>query len=729
MKNNWMMKAIPTAIVLALTSGQAIAHPPSLASPASKQTTAYAVEDKPLAPRDLVKELAADNAAQASVRHMEGTTITLTFSKISLSQGAVLEVSSPSRSEAHRYTSQELAAIFKRYGFFNAVAINGDTAIVRVVYPQGATPGKGDSAILAGYAVSLPPKIHSEMDFSHRRSVSCLKNSHPELYQLSDAIGMLVTKKFNGGTGWLLGTGNAVITNHHVVGGKPEEKVGLIPGQSMWFNYQTKECEPKSDPTATLTEIIKIKLDRLLATSATGMEHDWSLLRLDPLEYREAAIKPIFGGLALSARHPINERVSLIGHGLYKEDVFHTDPDGNLLPDPVQREKRAMLVDYKGKDCTINRSSDFGPDNYASNCESAGGNSGSPLFSMLDDKVVGMNARLGEDRGSEGIRGDYILSHVQNMVIEPETAVIGTGHVKKDYRDFAAFASPQTLSFKASKLSFSPLVEGRKFTHKSGYSLLKSVAQDNLGKEVPVIFRLAQQNACDVSNLEKTCSKSGATTLRVWIDPQENAASVPQDNSVVSWLPIAVKSNGKLIANQMLHYQYSHYQPQKSPFNQKHTVVKKTLRSTGENALVKLIETDNFRSGITAVRPGEGPLAETPIDNIFQDGDYAGMTPLVAEVVNQKTGKKFVLNLRAGLINSCTVVVSARGNWTPMNSSACKKARPGVNNFTSGSVYALRQDNTHLPSGRYTGLLPLMVRQWDTRATQPVELALDYLVK
>lgn len=740
MKSYCMRKAIPTAFAFALATGQAVANTPYSASPLFLKAENYEVKDKPLIARDLVKEISADNTAQITARHVGGTTISLAFSKVSLSQGAVLEISSPSRSEAHIYTAQELSLIFKRFGSFNAIAINGDTAIVRLIYPLGAKPIKGDTLVLSGYAVSLAPIISSEMDFSHRRSVACFKVSHPDLVHKTDAIGMLVTRKFNGGTGWLLGTGNSIMTNNHVVGKNGVDKIGALPGQSIWFNYQTAECDPIADPTATLADIIKIRLGSLIATYEGDEFQDWSLLSLNALEYREAGIKTLFGGLALADRKADGETVGLVGHGVLKEDIFNELPDGELFESPVRREKRAMLKDYQGKTCTFMPVPDvsipdtipptYAKDQYYSQCESAGGDSGAPLFSLLDNKVVGLNqGKGGVYRGSAGLPGNFLLSELRGRAADPQTAVAGTGQVRKAYRDFAAFNAPQGFSFKGSDIRFSPIVKGRTLSHKANYSLLKSIALDNQGKQVDVLFRLVQETPCGIGNLATTCLRAGVTTLKVSIAPSDNAQQIPLGHSVIGWLPLAVKSSGKLIDNQVIHYQYNHYNPQQSPFAGRKEIIRKVMKSTGENVLTPLIRVKNFRTGMTAVRLGEGPLSDVHIGSSELGTAYSGMTPLRAEVVQEHSGKKYVINLRSGLINNCTKIVSSQGNWTPMNSSACHCAATEKNQFTTGSVYLLREDNGHLPAGRYLGLLPLMIRQWDTRETQPVELAIDYLVK
>lgn len=741
MRKAWVVKILPAAILVALGTTSLAATAASTG--ASKETVSTLPEaTKPtvhsLAAQNMLDLLSADNTAQVRLQQKDisdpdglcdyvecdkhNTSIAVKFSRLQLSEGAYLEVFSREDNEVLRYDAKEIATVTQRTGgVFTTPYVKGDNLTLRIVYPQGSVPGGRDGAVLESSLALAnyynPPYYPDDP----RKSVACLKNgtaAEQQAYTRSQAIG------YAPATGWLIGRGNYLLTNNHVLGAGTGEKNGdFIPYRSVRFNYESPDCNNNKAPQAR-DNLVNIKAGQFVATGGNNDSgNDWTLFTLDPLEHREAAIKTVFGGLALDNKDMQQaQMLSFIGHGrewIYGQDMKIADPlQGNA--------KHVATMGQDGNPCTIQSMS---PLEFRSNCFITGGNSGSPALSK-EGKVIGL-LHSGSGDSAVGIP----VQHLRNILSqwsgtgEFDKEVPGTGHARSAHIELPAFSKSSDFTFKESNLSFAPVVEGRQFTHKTGYSLLKSVARDNQGKEVDVLFRLAQDNACGVASLASTCGQPGATTLKVWLDREENAASIPEGNSVIGWLPVAVKSDGKLVANQILRYRYTHYIPQTSPFEESDYTLKKTITQAGDIYMASIFHRENYRTGMTAVRNGEGPLADSAEKSSSEGVPYSGMTPLFTEVIHQKTGQRYVMKLRGGLGNSCTKIVAPQGNWTPMNSSACDAPVQGTDNFSSGSVYVLKQDNAHLPAGQYIGMLPLMVRNWDTQEAQPVELSIDYLVK
>lgn len=745
MRKRWMIKTLPAAILLALGATSLVV---TAAQEEIKTARIFPETDKPvvhsLSSKNMLELLSADNTAQLRMQQKEvsnpwcdesdyfecderNASVAVKFSRLQLSGGAYLEVFSREDAEVLRYDAGDIAKVTKRTGgTFTTPYIKGDNLTLRLVYPQGTAPGPRDSAVTDTLLTLVKIKSQDLPEKVLRKPVACLKNGSSEeqqLYSRSQAVGYAPS------TAWLVGTGNHLLTNNHVLGGKGEINAGdFIPDQSVRFSYESPDCADNKAAGAR-DNLVNIRAGQLVATggnSNVGSGNDWTLFTLDPLEYREAAVKTIFGGLALDSQDmQPGQEFSAVGHGRERQYGI----GDTRIADPQQGSARHVSdTGDDGHPCSVHSLS---PGVFNSNCYVTGGNSGSPAFSG-EGKVTGMIKATGGPVSSVGLPVQH-LRHVLSPWAEQgefTREVTGTGHARSAYIDLPAFARSSDITFKESSLSFAPVVEGRQFTHKSGYSLLKSVARDNHGREVDILFRLAQDNACGVANLASTCGQTGPTTLKVWLDRDENATSIPEGNSITGWLPVAVKSQGTLIANQMLRYRYTHYIPQKSPFAESGKPVKKLTLTNGLDSTWEVMNHRDFRSGITAVRNGEGPLADTAEGQNTTGVPYSGTTKLFAEVINQQNGQRYAMTLRGGLINSCTKKTpTGQGGWAPMNSSACEEPNPGTNTYSIANVFMLEKDNIHLPAGRYTGLLPLMARNWDTQETQPIEINIDYQMK
>lgn len=740
MRNILVLKTLSTAILLTFaTASQADTDTSRNAD--SKTISALPETARPVAhslpAENMLDLLSADNTAQIHLQQKDisdpngicdyvecdkrNASIAVKFSKLQLSDGAYLEVLSREDDEVLRYDARDIATVTQRTGgVFTTSYVKGDSLTLRLVYPEGTVPEDRDIAVPDTLLTLFNYWDPNLTDTARRNPVACLKKgtaAEQLLYNRSLAIG------YAPATTWLAGTGNYLLTNNHVLGEDGKIKAGdYIPDRSVLFNYESPDCTDNK-AAATRDNLVNIRAGQLVSTGGSaGSSTDWTLFTLDPLEYREAAVKTVFGGLALDDENmQQGQMFSAIGHGRaaqYFEDSRVADPQQGSA-------KQISNTGTDGKPCSVHSIS---PEDFSSNCYVTGGNSGSPAFSA-DGKVAGMMRSV--SAYSYGLPAQHLRKVLTSWAEQGkfEKAVDGQGHVRSAHIELPAFARSSDITFNETGLSFAPVVEGRRFTHKAGYSLLKSVARDNRGKEVDVMFRLAQDNSCGVANLSQICTGAGPTTLKVWLDREENAASIPVGNSVTGWLPVAVKSHGQLIANQMLRYRYTHYIPQESPFTGSgKPVIKMTLTDT-KNYL-SVMDHNDFRSGVTAVRSGEGPLADTAEGTNTTGIPYSGTTKLFSEVTNQQNGQRYTMTLRGGLINSCSKKADGNsGGWTPVNSSACETSVPGRDNFTSGRVFVLKQDNAHLPAGHYTGLLPLMIRHWDFQDAKPVEVSIDYQMK
>ncbi|MFS2222716.1 trypsin-like peptidase domain-containing protein [Pantoea sp. B65] len=738
MKINLAVKLLSASILCALATGSLHAGG---ATPDGQATAAVAAPAKPLVkqlpPQNMLELLQADNVAQLRLRQTyhfdrndplcslyhcdtEVISIAARFSQLVLSSGAYLEISSVADNEVLRYDASEIAVVTARYdGVFTTPYMMGNTITLRVVYPAGQLPAPEDSAVLDANLVSfnayMPPNYAE-----NRQPVACLQSGDSAQQQY---VRGLATAYLNG-SAWLVGSDNNLITTASVLGHDiydGETTGDLIPERRVRFNYASPDCA-ENKAVAARDNLVNIKGGKIIASGGWESQYDWTLFSLDPLEYREAGIKSLFGGLAMEHENlSAGQTLSAIGHG--RDGIYLMD---SAVADPQQgTAKQLSAKGPEGDPCKLVQL--FSSQLLETDCYLTAGNGGSPLLSA-DGKVIGLIYGA-YGYSSYAIQSPYLLAALSQWAPAGEfgKATAGSGHVQTASIDFPAFSKPGEFTFSAGHLSFAPVVEGRKFVHFADYSQLKSVARDNAGRDVEVLFRLAQSNACGETSLQSVCDLPGPTTLKVWIEREDNHA-IAAGQHLSGWLPVAVAANGKLHTNQLLRYRYSGYDPQVSPFDAAQPVLKRTIGN--DTQYLHLFSRDNFRSGMTAVRTGEGPLVDNLAGSASDGVAYAGMTDLFAGVINQQDGKSYVIRLRAGLINTCTAISQPSGNWTPVNSAACEQGRPGYQDFSDGSVYLLDQDNAHLPAGRYSGLLPLMIRHWDQPDnTQAVELTIDYLKK
>lgn len=578
-------KKIPQMTVIALaltmiswsghTTPQNTVHENAHSSGINVTSVSEKLTEYPLDEIDILDNIGTDGVAIYEFSAPDNTlSVTPRFSSLELSEGAYLEVASTGRKEVHRYDAKEIDAIWKAgRPSFSPVMIQGKNIIVTVVYPSGKT-NHTDKAVLTGFLTVDKQReaALSPVDKGARISAACLKNNTgytSNAASASDAIGRVIIpgeKGHSAGTAWLLGDNNHLMTAHHVI---PRAPGATASDTSVWFNFQTDECgdSTEEDPTEKLSNIVKIKADKILDSQSEGSPGidpdpddgaDWSLFTLNPLEYREAGIKKIFGGLALENRKPVKgELVSIIGHGKFRDNSLKNPPSDSV--------KRISQHIQSGAGCYIDGESAYTEFMYSiTDCWATAGNSGGPVFSK-NYNVSGLVHAGGSFSGDGtsrvyAMRLDRIINRLQQAgVTNPTTTVRGGGAPRVVYRDFTPNTSQITAEIENTSVSFLPLVEGRAFEHKVGYSLLKSFARNNYGMEVPVIFRLSQTNACGTSNLATTCNSGAKTILNVSIHQEENLQAIPKNSSVVGWLPVAVHGGwfDNLLFNQMLHYQYT----------------------------------------------------------------------------------------------------------------------------------------------------------------------------
>lgn len=709
---------------------------------------------------DLLSMLGADNSIQISL-HQDNvssdicpdnnkncnksvTSVSARFEQIHLSNGAKLEIYSPLDGVLYTFNANDINN--RSDNAFKTPSIQGKNITLRITYPPGMVPDEKDTAILARQLITtndvyskesyIHPDVYKELT---KKPSVCMKGlqDQNELWARSLSVG------YNAGTVWLAGKGNTLFTNYHNLNDNwfpPKHTPDFIR-----FNYESPDCNNNHEASSRNNNI-NIRVGKIIKSggASSPREKDWILFSLDDLEYQEAGIKKIFGGIPLNSETPVNGATFyVIGHGA---DVASFS--GSSAADPNRGTAKRISTHYytnpfydienpsplELKPCqvTVSIPNDTG---FNGDCDFTAGSSGSPVISE-SGQSLGMYMIAGRfGNNASWFSSRYLLEQLDAAWDNEKDGekpvltegVTGKGHVRTLTVAFPAFKQLQQFTFLGKGVKFSGVA--RDLSHKPDYSQITSYARDNYGNKTPVIFRLSQTNDCGSTNLESNCQHGEKTTLNIWIDKDDNSQIITEGNSVQGWLPIEVADNNGLIANQVLHYSYKNYEAQHSPFNNQGSIIKFEINNNQQ--FLHIFNKQNHRSGMTAIREGEGPVFDNPSAKSDEDNTpYAGMTPLNVDVLNKETGQHYSLRLRGGIVNSCTKLVTPVNNWTPMNSSGCKQIQAGTTEFTDGSIYLLQGDNKHLPKGKYTGLLPLMIRNWDApEHSEPVEIHVNYEVE
>lgn len=309
--------------------------------------------------------------------------VKLHFARFNVPQGVVVEVSNEDRSEVYHYASGRLDALTMDRGRgddgvsrFFAMSVSGDTALVRIHGRLDRFDSKRHGVVIdswlqgPGYAATAKPadkasaendsRLQSTCGVNERYDASCYADSHPEEYDRSAPLALLITSTGEECTAWRVGPDNRMFTAEHCISGQ-----GDLDGSEIWFHYRTESC---GSPIAT--EPVKVTGGQLLALDQAL---DFALFTVNDF----AAIAGL-GHLGLDVRNGVlGEEIFIPQHGLGRPRQIALESDMNTsglceIDDD----------DYDG----YAPGSDIG---YF--CDTTTSSSGSPVISRATGRVIALH--------------------------------------------------------------------------------------------------------------------------------------------------------------------------------------------------------------------------------------------------------------------------------------------------------------------------------------------------
>jgi hypothetical protein len=312
---------------------------------------------------------------------------------VALRPGGTVTVADPSGAEVHRYEARTLAERDGRW----AMSITGDTAVVTV----DRASVEIDRVARGFTARELADRARAERERAGRErpgaagreesicggddksDAVCYRDTDPVIYRRSKAVARLLINGNELCTGWRVGAGNRVITNHHCFADSRSAY-----NTEVWFNYQCAVCGGFEVFRPT-----KVWGDRVLTTDRAL---DLTLFTVENFAEVEK-----FGHLDLEQGRPdVGEEVVIPQH-----------PAG----DPTMIAARSD-EDRSGT-CAV---ADPAYDGYATDsdvsyhCDTEAGSSGSPVLSRRTGRVIALHHFGGCP--NSGVRADLVYRHIASLL-------------------------------------------------------------------------------------------------------------------------------------------------------------------------------------------------------------------------------------------------------------------------------------------------------------------------
>jgi len=339
--------------------------------------------------------------SRTEIKRPGATYVKVHFASLRLAAGDYVTVADPAGREVYTYhgdpTRGRAAAGDSDYTVhrtrgFAAMSVDGDTAVItlhRTARRAAASldrRGFGvqidrfwrgyDSAEVA--ANNITPLAVCGADA--RRDVVCYRSSHPTEFARAGAVARLLRNGRGFCTGWRVGRTNRLLTNNHCV-----STAAAIRATEVQFEFQCATCGGNNPLPGT-----KVSGATMLRTSGAL---DYTLFSVNNF----ASIGR-FGTLFLDVRPArAGERIYIPGHG-----------------DAAPKRLSIFEETQGGSTCTV-RNPNRGV-NIGYNCDTSGGNSGSPVLAGSSHRVIALHhtGRCPNDNG--GVKIDLIHREIGALI-------------------------------------------------------------------------------------------------------------------------------------------------------------------------------------------------------------------------------------------------------------------------------------------------------------------------
>ncbi|MCD5361431.1 hypothetical protein [Chromobacterium aquaticum] len=467
-------------------------------------------------------------AAETTIGTPGVTSLTPYFSTIKLPPQAYIEVSDPAREEVYLYGQKDFGHMAAGE-LFAPLSISGDSARIRVVYPEGTALRQQDAVVLE-YWESPPVAAKKSLssfslvgDKDDRELSACATAKKPAWHH-----GSLASAQFTApgcaGTAWSLGNENFIVTNFS----KSQTQQSLANGE-VNFNYITSTCQavpPK--------QVLKIKPSKLLITGGADTVNRYSMFSLDDFDYQHAKVKYLFGGLELANNRPaVDTPLYIPQHGRVE------DSEG-------RRHYYQTIASSKGNEnCKVVRNDGF----IRYNCDTSIRSIGAPILSQDGSQVFGMHYG-GDSSVNTGMTSENLWKALNGQVsAQQNQAVVGQGQLELAQLNISqqqAFATGQRFS---DTLSFTAL-SGRWLAHEKTYSTIAAASQDiQTGKTYEIVYRVSQNINGQPYNLQQAVA--GSKTLNVEYVASDNP-NLSSKGPHKSWIGLTANTADGQLANNYL---------------------------------------------------------------------------------------------------------------------------------------------------------------------------------
>ncbi|MGP2427814.1 trypsin-like serine peptidase [Yersinia sp. 2538 StPb PI] len=568
--------------------------------------------------------------------------IKLNFKDIKLPNGAYVEFSD----EKRKYVHFAAFSNEKKY----TLIINSNTANIKIVLPIKPTATKKYSMKL----VSIEGQTLDTLQIigeDQRKPFMCFSGTDIGAHSLSATA----VKLGGWGSGSLIGSGNFILSNRHVV----LEEANLANGE-IWLNWFNESCDPQSP----VKEPARFAADRLLAIGGD----DYALFNLKDFDYRNAHVKKLFGGLKLNASNPV------VGNAIYIPQYGN----GGLRP--------MYVSERKGND--YSRVLSVGT-NVEYNADTQSGSSGSPVIAQYTNGIAALHFAAA---GSVNIGLPVATLHARigSIIGANNISVIGEGKVTSFNLDVNPVQKASiTIDFGVDRrlVPFDTVT----ISDFSTYSTAEVECQ-NLFSDI-IIKRKFKVEALLPSGPTYLSDPRLNGIVRLNITPLSSGSSVPGNNLYKSWLPLKLEKTGEVFANYLSRIIHLNYDPFEVPFDESSALkIDYSINSNVNSSMSQSISGAQF--GYIALYDGQGPQAL-----VWTDTGYS----VVRTVLRNSSGEQVIIHLRGQRATGCST--------RPMNAAvACADGINGSRLILSYHV----EDNVGVNFGvGLSGIIPLQAQEWD----------------
>jgi hypothetical protein len=324
--------------------------------------------------------------------HPGATYIALHFSKLALVKGDAIEVSDADGGQA--YTLIESGK--GKGSAFWSQHIKGDTIVLNTF-----TSGRDRSFFeIDEYAAGFESFFETICGIDDKANAACYSSSFPNAYSTSRPVARLLINGRNLCTGFLISGSNHLLTNNHCI-----QNTTDALNTDYEFMSEAPSCDSLNSQLAYRGAIFDGA-----SFIQTNVALDYTLVQInlgDPAT--------LYGYLEL------DDQLAAIGGQVYIPQ--HAMGKGKQLA--IFSTEAADAIDGF---CHINKSGNYGCGGSASTnvfylCDTEGGSSGSPVISMVTNKVVGLHKCGGCTSGNHGTSAHIIRNEVASIILPPATSM------------------------------------------------------------------------------------------------------------------------------------------------------------------------------------------------------------------------------------------------------------------------------------------------------------------